>query len=171
MLWIIFVPVITISILSIGSFALTLFTALLRGGGLTWGEAIAVYYLGIILIISLYISNFILYNLTFISITEGRCNKYIRFFTTFIMLYFLALIISYFWAIFSNFLSYEIRIFVRYIAFRLSPTPLLGMAIVQSIMLVYGIKKTNNKKWLLIAYFIPIVGTICYFKIGRNKIN
>ena len=49
---------------------------------------------------------------------------------------------------------------------------IVGMVIMQAIMLGYGLINTANedsKKWLYISCFIPIIGAILYWGIGRNK--
>ena len=49
----------------------------------------------------------------------------------------------------------------------------MAMFIVQLVMLIYGIRKIKNidsKRWLFISCFVPIIGSMLYFCIGRNKI-
>ena len=142
--------------------------------------------------ILLCVSNFILYIQTFRGIMKGFYKKCIRF-STMSLLFVLLMIIT--GLLFSSLMiiAHELLLFHNIVSFldnmsflvllyprdtllpvlfMLAVISLMGMFIMQIVMLRHGISNTNDrdsKKWLYISFFMPIIGSIGYLYIGRNK--
>ena len=124
-----------------------------------------------------YILNFILCTLAFRDIMRGNYNRYIRFFVTGLLFILLMVGLGFLLDDSIYYFGGSIYLIVFmdnlwiYIV-TLTRVILISMLIMQFTMLAYGIKKAkdrDNKKWLYITCFVPIIGSILYFCIGRNK--
>ena len=127
---------------------------------------------------TLYIINSVLYRRAFHSIMENR-NKISKFLR-------ISRVVSWVAPIVLIFAAYLIIVLmplsnittnILMIAFASLPLSILALNV---IMLIYGLIKLSKldfrnyelkRKWLLVAFFLPLIGSILYFKIGEQDIS
>ena len=105
--------------------------------------------------------NFALYTIAFKSLVQEIYNKYIYLFVLYSICILILLGLGWLIVVTFNYDNYNIKILF-----------LTSMLITQSTILIYGLKKTkhsNSKIWLLVAYFVPFIGSILYVYNQNNK--